>query len=212
MLQLIKRHIQNNNGNGKNKNGTSVNLVAANAPRRYVSLAGREGRGEVERLFQASNNVNSKTEFDELHYTSQFLPPMPWNHPSDEYMQRLEDELNSAFDRDQNNNSDSSYDSNKDNTKPDTSCPYIGFNSRTMKFIDAQSLWDASMGFSIAQALSNNDEESRLVIHVCGQVWKKRIDNNNNASRRKANIRSEDQNKVTSSMKLDVFCYSLRNN
>ena len=63
---------------------------------------------------------------------------------------------------------------------------------------------------SIAQALSNNDEESRLVIHVCGQVWKKRIDNNNNASRRRANSRSADQNKVTSSMKLDVFCYLLR--
>ena len=43
-----------------------------------------------------------------------------------------------------------------------------GFSVST-NFLDAQSLWDASMAFSIAQHLRANPSPESLLFHVCGK-------------------------------------------
>jgi hypothetical protein len=47
-------------------------------------------------------------------------------------------------------------------------CPYVGFSVST-NFLDAQSLWDASMAYSIAQHLQANPGPESLVVHICGK-------------------------------------------
>ena len=61
----------------------------------------------------------------------------------------------------------SSYSCQSSSQNEEGGCPYIGFKARDTNFADAQSLWDASMAFTIAQAAA---EKSNLVLHVCGQV------------------------------------------
>ena len=45
----------------------------------------------------------------------------------------------------------------KPSEDPAGGCPYIGFNVST-NFLDAQSLWDATMAFSIAEHLQGGTE------------------------------------------------------
>ena len=164
-----------------------VEVLAANAPRRYVSLAGREGREEVVRLF--SDGVGGGGEDYSTGFKAGFLPPMPWAHPSDAYATRIDEELRAAAVQLEEHGHGAGK-----ITATNGECPYIG--RVTNSFTDAQSLWDASMAWTIAQGVGSTrrqevgsqrrnvvaasaaaegkgddmgDDAKPLVVHVCGQ-------------------------------------------
>mmetsp|Transcript_21142 Transcript_21142/g.50485 ORF Transcript_21142/g.50485 Transcript_21142/m.50485 type:complete len:382 (+) Transcript_21142:621-1766(+) len=147
-----------------------IPLVCANAARRHVSLAGREGAESLGRLPESSKS---------------YLPPLPISPGSSSYKEKLfwllrssrESSLSSASTEpgrpDTSDSSPSQSGSREERVVRDSSvetaaeCPYIGFK-QSSKFFDAQCLWDASMAQSVHQALSSSDG-SPLVLHVCGK-------------------------------------------
>lgn len=133
-------------------------VICANAPRRYVSLAGREGRHALP--------------------PSPWLPPLPYPSPSAAYVEKTNGLMAMAASelsemrakRQAEEAGDGSNHGSNDGTDSKSEraggCPYIGFNVSS-KFMDAQCLWDASMAFSLARHLEAHEEG--LVIHVCGK-------------------------------------------
>lgn len=118
-----------------------VRVIAANAPRRYVSLVAREG---PEVLGTLADNSEAK----------RFLPPLPLAPPSwqwrEKFMQTSSDLARPA------------------NREPGSEgeCPFIGFKSGDVSrdMMSAQSLWDHSMAFNLAKILKTGSK----VVHVCG--------------------------------------------
>jgi len=183
-----------------------VRILAANAPRRYVSLAGREGRGAVERLFSeghsnfdrsspksalglqgggargdadvasAAESAASAASAAARDARAAGLPPIPWLEPSPEYLDKIESELRAAAEQLERHGHSSASVSGGNSGSSDAAagdgCPYIGFRARSTKFSDAQSLWDASMAFTIAEELGpsmRGEGAGSFIIHCCGQ-------------------------------------------
>eukprot|EP00405_Crypthecodinium_cohnii_P022024 CAMPEP_0206478778 /NCGR_PEP_ID=MMETSP0324_2-20121206/36276_1 /ASSEMBLY_ACC=CAM_ASM_000836 /TAXON_ID=2866 /ORGANISM="Crypthecodinium cohnii, Strain Seligo" /LENGTH=461 /DNA_ID=CAMNT_0053955189 /DNA_START=68 /DNA_END=1453 /DNA_ORIENTATION=+ len=130
-----------------------VQVVAANAPRRYVSLVSRGGTKALAKLVAAKPEDH--------------LPPLPMPPPSPAFLQKFKEELSMQVPAPAQSSANSG------------SCPYIGFSYEAIRqvrpeMLEAQSLWDHTMALSIARALERTEEEEKanapppLVLHVCG--------------------------------------------
>jgi len=119
-----------------------VRVIAANAPRRYVSMVAREGQEALSRL---ANDDEAK----------RLLPPLPLAPPSWQYREKFLRLMSSGL-------------SHHANKEPDSSveCPFIGFQSgdASHDMMVAQNLWDHTMAFNLAKILSSGSK----VLHVCG--------------------------------------------
>jgi len=98
-------------------------VIAANAPRRYVNMVSRNGRGTLERL-----STQAKS----------WLAPLSYPAASVEYSKKFNALMGSV--------------------KSETSAP--------SKILEAQTLWDATMAFSIAEHLKTN--KNSLIVHLNG--------------------------------------------
>jgi hypothetical protein len=145
------------NSSSSSRHSSMVRVIAANAPRRYVSLAGRAGR---EALLQLSPESQA------------FLAPLPYAQPSQAYVAKVTGSMRqAAADMQQHRAQQQQQDKPEQQqlaTEKHSSrsaaavageaaadggaCPYIGFNVSS-NFLDAQCLWDSTMAHSIAQQL-----------------------------------------------------------
>jgi uncharacterized iron-regulated protein len=105
-----------------------LDVVAANAPRRYVNMVSRSGRDSLNAL---SDQAKS------------WLAPLPYPEPSDAYKTKFNNLM-------AGNTAD-----------PSRMSPNAATN-----LIYSQSLWDATMGNSVANYLKNN--KGALVVHLNG--------------------------------------------
>jgi uncharacterized iron-regulated protein/outer membrane lipoprotein-sorting protein len=105
-----------------------LDVVAANAPRRYVNMVSRNGRESLNAL---SDQAKS------------WLAPLPYPEPSDAYKTKFNNLM-------AGNTAD-----------PSRMSPNAATN-----LIYSQSLWDATMGNSVANYLKNN--KGALVVHLNG--------------------------------------------
>merc|ERR1719265_2210507 len=119
-------------------------VVAANAPRRYVSLVAREGEDALTKL----------VDDDEA---KSLLPPLPLAPPSWQYREKFLQIMSPGVA------------GRPASKEPDDEggCPFIGFkaeNASSNKTLSAQCLWDHTMALHVAQTLSSGSK----VVHVCG--------------------------------------------
>jgi hypothetical protein len=144
-----------------------VRVVAANAPRRYVSLVARSGGKALETLLK-------REQASGMGPASQELPPMPLPPASAAYRQKFVDTIASQMASSAPHGGGSA-----DNGGGSGECPFIGFRASDVRevkpeMMEAQLLWDHSMAQSIARALQEEEEADEsggpgpLVLHVCG--------------------------------------------
>ena len=134
-------------------------VLAANAPRRYVSAVGKQGR-EILQSFPASG-------------VAAHLPPLPYPLPSEAYIQHFTSEMLPAqHDGDGSGASSESANPNQSEAQGQSApgrgegCPYIGFKSKDPGMLDPVVLWDATMAHRISEQLGL--DHSSIVYHVCG--------------------------------------------
>ena len=113
-------------------------VLAANAPRRYVNRVSRLGAASLSEL-----SVEAR----------RFLPPLPYAKASPEYAERFDRIMEEARKEQEKRAAESG----------DKQPPRV--QDRT-KSLEAQSLWDASMAFSIAGFLTRNP--GMRVVHLNG--------------------------------------------
>ncbi|MEO6465528.1 MAG: ChaN family lipoprotein [Pyrinomonadaceae bacterium] len=100
-----------------------LDVVAANAPRRYVNMVSRNGRDAVNSL-----SPLAKT----------WLAPLPYAEPSEAYSKKFKALMGSSAEA------------------------MMGID----KILSSQSLWDATMAYSVAESLKKN--KGSLVVHLNG--------------------------------------------
>lgn len=105
-----------------------LDVIAANAPRRYVNMVSRNGRDSLNGLSKQAKD---------------WLAPLPYPEPSDAYKNKFNELMNA-------NSGD-----------PARMNPNASAN-----LIYSQSLWDATMGNSVASYLNKN--KGALVVHLNG--------------------------------------------
>jgi uncharacterized iron-regulated protein len=113
-----------------------IPVVAANAPRRYVNRVTREGPGSLETLGPLARF---------------FLPPLPYPGPSVEYRAQWDEIMAAAMQAAAEAHGDTA-----------DVRDYAGSENA----LQAQALWDASMGHAIADALGV--VPGRLLLHFAG--------------------------------------------
>ena len=100
-----------------------LDVVAANAPRRYVNMVSRNGRDAVMALSKQAKA---------------WLAPLPYAEPSDAYAKKFKALMGSSAEA------------------------QMGID----KILSSQSLWDATMAYSVAESLKKN--KGSLVVHLNG--------------------------------------------
>lgn len=151
-------------------------VVAANAPRRYVSLAGRAGSGALLQLPAVAK---------------QWLPPLPHAPSSEAYVRKVQHSMGQAAagmdafrkqheaddtpqqgsgaaetqqqgkQQEQQDEGVSGSSSAVPAAAASKGCPYIGLTVSS-NFLAAQSLWDATMAHAIAQALQQYQPQADI--------------------------------------------------
>ena len=127
----------------KNNN---VNIIAANAPGRYVNMVSRLGKDSLSALHKE---------------TKKFLPPLPYPDASLEYKERFKETMRFH-----------SFTSQVSKSSQETHGGSMGagssevFQDYLARFLEAQSLWETSMAWSIASYLRANPEDR--VINING--------------------------------------------
>ena len=106
---------------------SGIPVIAANCPRRYSKLVGKNGRQILDQLPQRSQA---------------FIAPLPYQNPSPKYCENFLKIMN-IF-----------HDDNKE----------MKMTDNMMKMLDAQTLWDATMAFSIFESF----EKLNFVAHISG--------------------------------------------
>ena len=157
-----------------------LRVVCANAPRRHVSLAGREGAGSLLKLPPESRLSLPPLPYpgasamykDKFHWTMQSMnssPPDEQKEPhgaTDEAQQQQEpaDAQAAAAALPGQEGSTSAGSSSGE-------CPYIGLSSASSNMLDAQCLWDAAMAHSIFEELTRpgGTGNKAFVMHICGK-------------------------------------------
>jgi len=127
----------------KNNN---VNIIAANAPSRYVNMVSRLGKDSLLALSEE---------------TKRFLPPLPYPEASLDYEERFKEIM--SFHNFTSQSSKSSQDVPSEEVEAEQS---EVFQDYLTKFLEAQSLWDTSMAWSIASHLRANP--GRRVMNING--------------------------------------------
>lgn len=131
-------------------------VVAANAPRRYVSAVGREGADVLTRGQPWSTRLRAD------------LPPLPLPPPSAAYLERLrrDPEVSRPAELTPIHESSGSA------SAASAECPFIGLR-REDGLLAPMLLWDATMAHAVAGALAaaeSDDAPSRpMAVHVCGR-------------------------------------------
>lgn len=100
-----------------------LDVIAANAPRRYVNMVSRNGRDAVNGLSKQAK---------------EWLAPLPYAEPSEAYSKKFKALMGSSAEA------------------------AMGID----KILSSQSLWDATMAYSVAQSLKRN--KGSLVVHLNG--------------------------------------------
>lgn len=100
-----------------------LEVVAANAPRRYVNMVSRGGRAKLNLLSRPAKT---------------WLPPLPYGQPSEAYAKKFKARMGPS---------------------PEAR---MGIDN----ILSSQSLWDASMAYSVAKRLKTNRRS--LVVHLNG--------------------------------------------
>ena len=100
-----------------------LEVIAANAPRRYVNMVSRNGRDSLNQLSPQAKK---------------WLAPLPYPQSSETYAKKFTDLMGGMPSNTQN----------------------------VSKILESQTLWDATMAFSIAEYLKNN--KNALVVHLNG--------------------------------------------
>jgi uncharacterized iron-regulated protein len=145
-----------------------IRVIAANAPRRYVNRVGRMGKGSLDSLTGEAKR---------------FLPPLPYAEASPEYAEKfntfMEELKKEAAKRTPPPDPAKSAEAKAPPDPP-----------RDPRWqLEAQSLWDASMAFSIAEALLRSP--SARIVHVNGSFHtEKRLGILDHLSRYRPNTRS----------------------
>ncbi|MDZ4665354.1 MAG: ChaN family lipoprotein [Bacteroidota bacterium] len=105
-----------------------LSVVAGNAPARYVNMAARKG-------FNSLNELSATAK--------QFLPPLPYDTASGAYYDKFTNLMSDGR--------------NAGITAKDTSKKAAAQNSMMPKYmVHSQSLWDATMAYSISKIFTNN--------------------------------------------------------
>jgi uncharacterized iron-regulated protein len=141
-------------------------VVAANAPRRYVSLAGRAGSPALLQLPPAAR---------------QYLPPLPHAPSSEAYTKKVQQNMQrakagmdavrtddvegaaaaaAAVKHSQQQDSPQQQQQQEVQSPSSRVCPHIGLTVSS-NFLAAQSLWDATMAHSIARALQQQQQQQQ---------------------------------------------------
>ncbi|MEM9828812.1 MAG: ChaN family lipoprotein, partial [Planctomycetota bacterium] len=123
-----------------------LDVIAANAPRRYVSLVGRRGRDALLKVKAPADRG---------------LPPLPYAEASPAYAKKFRDIMKKMREKMRQKAKD---DSPKQEREPQSAAG--GRTKGSGDALDAQSLWDATMAYSIAERLMAKPESR--VFHVCG--------------------------------------------
>lgn len=118
-----------------------LKVVAGNAPARYANMAARMGRNSLMDLSPAAKA---------------FLPPLPYDTASGAYYQKFVDLMSDGRNVGIKNPTDST---KKANAAPPRTGP--------MYVLHSQSLWDATMAYSISKVY--NDNKDAKVIQVNGR-------------------------------------------
>jgi len=119
---------------------SGLDLLAANAPRRYVAATARGGKAALLDLPNGS---------------LQFLCPIPCPEASAEYLAHFKEEMMPAqHDQQQACDVDG--------------CPYISFKANDENMIDPVILWDATMAHRIAERMKGIDIGNGFLMHICG--------------------------------------------
>jgi hypothetical protein len=145
-------------------------VIAANAPRRYVSLAGRAGSQALLQLPPAAR---------------QYLPPLPHAPSTEAYTRKVQQNMQrakagldavradgvaaaaaAAVKHHQQQDSPQQQQQQQEGVQsPDSRvCPHIGLTVSS-NFLAAQSLWDATMAHSIALALQQQQQQQQQQQH-----------------------------------------------
>ena len=127
----------------KNNN---VNIMAANAPSRYVNMVSRLGKDSLLALSEEAKR---------------FLPPLPYPEASSDYEEKFKETM--SFHNFTSQSSKSSQNAPGGEMKANQS---EVFQDYLTKFLEAQSLWDTSMAWSIASHLRANP--GRRVMNING--------------------------------------------
>mmetsp|Transcript_27866 Transcript_27866/g.75084 ORF Transcript_27866/g.75084 Transcript_27866/m.75084 type:complete len:396 (+) Transcript_27866:61-1248(+) len=136
-----------------------MRVVAANAPRRYVTIAGSKGLPHLE----------------SLHTAAKYLPPLPLPPVSVDYkahfqwahVDALADAQGMAEAAPPLDASSVAYAAaarNHQQHNDGGGCPYIGLNAQAESLLDPIILWDATM----AHAIYSEADAASLVVHICG--------------------------------------------
>ena len=143
-----------------------LRVLAANAPRRYVSAVGRAAAGAG-----PADDDGGWAWWRPDSWPAaalQWLPPLPLPPLSDDYMEHLRSDP-AVVRTDQMGLDDEFAAANHGGGGGDGDgegrCPFIGLRASD-GLLQPMRLWDASMAHAIARALA--DEPGRLVVHVCG--------------------------------------------
>jgi hypothetical protein len=118
---------------------SGVRVVGANAPRRYVSVAGRFGTVALEAVVPVGSPAR------------EWLAPLPHARASEAYARRIDGAMRGAAEA-MRGGAGGGGDSGDNSNKQAGACPYVGF-SVSSNFLAAQSLWDATMAWTVAQEL-----------------------------------------------------------
>lgn len=119
-------------------------VIAANAPRRYANLVTRQGREALEELSAQAREA---------------LPPLPYPEPSEAYAQKWQQVMDQM----------PAHEAEEDEAPADT----LAQNTRELeededddRHLDAQSLWDATMAYSMAEHYMRQPDA--LIMHLTG--------------------------------------------
>jgi hypothetical protein len=130
-----------------------VRVVAANAPRRYVSVAGRHGAAALEAALPPGSPAR------------EWLAPLPHALASVAYAERIEATMRAAAEAMRADGraaaaaaaAGGAAPAGDDEAGASGGCPYTGL-SVSSNFLAAQGLWDATMAWTIAQELARGGQ------------------------------------------------------
>jgi uncharacterized iron-regulated protein len=126
-----------------------IPVVAANAPGRYVNRVARLGRSSLDHLFPASKG---------------WLPPLPYGEASPRYREKFETFWEKIK---KEGGAHGPAPGRPPKTTPQETRAPSEKSDAFLHLMDAQSLWDASMAWSLAESLRQHP--GALAIHVNGK-------------------------------------------
>ena len=129
-------------------------VLAANAPRRYVNRVARAGAASLADLPASAH---------------QWLPPLPYPMPSAAYHAKWMDLMREAMPPGHGTSADTSHaasDSTAHSTMPHEDGHGAGTHDTIPPMLQTQGLWDATMGYTLAEHLMHTSDA--LVLHVTG--------------------------------------------